>query len=504
MRGSDTDPVVIRLRREIQQTLRNGLRAAGLADLHLVMAEMKKRARQSQVFIPERTLRRYLNERNPTGIPKEPKDATREALRLLAQMGNVEDAAMSLCEELWRHCHMKRTRGLAPSEPTEEGWIPSVWYAIIPPQDSRRYTSIDRYSVTRQERETLSGTIVRLSPPSESGLRWEFSGTRHGVEGLFLVFRPLDADNPASHGTIALQQVEYRPLRYRGTYTRLDRDSSHHRLLTREIALHPEVPLEAFRRVALLDLDNTLRGDWTIRRWMEFLSRSGSDAAKRGLPQIEDMVKLFSKGTIDHDKLARSCADIYAEAMRGELVEDFDDWAAVFVQGPDSGSLFDFVKPLVEDLAHRGVAPVIISGAPQKVVKRHARRLGIPQVFGLTLGTADEGGRRYDGTVVDNPGLGVRKRSIVRALVEQEREVVLAIGDSESDEPLWQAAPYRVIVGDRVLPDPEDANRTLIVHPGRTAWPEIAGWLDARLEVEEWLQYESESLEIDAQANGDK
>jgi hypothetical protein len=157
---------------------------------------MKRRAKERHVFVPERTLRRYLDERDPSGIPKEPKYASREALRLLAQMGNVEDAVMSLCEELWRHCDMKKIRQPASPQPIEEGWIPSVWYGIIPPQDSRRYTSIDRYLVTRQERETLSGTILRLSPPSESGLRWEFSGTRHGSEGLFLVFRPLDADNP--------------------------------------------------------------------------------------------------------------------------------------------------------------------------------------------------------------------------------------------------------------------------------------------------------------------
>lgn len=42
-----------------------------------------------------------------------------------------------------------------------------------------------------------------------------------------------------------------------------------------------------------------------------------------------------------------------------------------------------------------------------------------------------------------------------------------------------------VIVGDRVRPDQWDADRTLVVHPGRTSWPDIAEWLDARLDVED-------------------
>jgi phosphoserine phosphatase len=306
------------------------------------------------------------------------------------------------------------------------------------------------------------------------------------------VFRPLNAENATSRGTIALRQVEYRPLRHRGTYTRLDLDpAGHRRLVTRELTLRSDIPPEAFRRVALLDLDNTLRKDWTIRRWLRFLSRNGMDSASEALSEIEELMASFAEGRFDHDELARRCADAYAAGMRDGSVEDIDDWAAVFVQGPDADALHDFAKPLVEDLIERGIAPVIVSGAPRKVVRRHARRLGIAEAFGLTLGTvapeevADAAGARYDGTVTDNPGLAARKGALVRELIEGGREIVLAVGDSESDEPLWEAAPYRVIVGERMSPDQWDAGRTLVIHPGTTPWPEIAGWLDSRLDAED-------------------
>jgi phosphoserine phosphatase len=489
MNGSEGDPVVIRLRREIHSTLQTGLRSAGLAEVHQVLDEMKRRTKERHSFVPERTLRRYLHERDGSGIPKDPKDATRESLRLLAQMGHVEEPVMRLCDELWTYCHRERSQ----AEGLAEG-IPSTWFGVISRQHARPYTSIDRWTVTKQEHEMLSGTIVRLSPPSERGLRWHFSGTRQGFEGLFLVFRPLNAENATSRGTIALRQVEYRPLRYRGTYTRLDLDpSGHRRLVTRELTLRPDVPPEAFRRVALLDLDNTLRKDWTIRRWLKFLSRNGMSSASEALSKIENLMAAFAKGQIDHDELARQCADVYAEGMRDGSVEDIDDWAAVFVQGPDADALHDFAKPLVEDLIERGIAPVIVSGAPRKVVKRHARRLGISEAFGLTLGTVAQGeatdsaGPRYDGTVTDNPGLAARKGALVRSLIEEGGEIVLAVGDSESDEPLWEAAPHRVIVGDRVPPDPWDVDRTLVIHPGTTPWPDVAEWLDAHLDIEDLL-----------------
>lgn len=114
--------------------------------------------------------------------------------------------------------------------------------------------------------------------------------------------------------------------------------------------------------------------------------------------------------------------------------------------------------------------------------------------FGLTLGTiaqdgaADAAGPRYDGTVTDNPGLAARKSAVVRSLIEAGREIVLAVGDSESDEPLWEAAPYRIIVGERVRPDQWDADKTLVIHPDTTPWPDVAEWLDTRLDVEDLFE----------------
>lgn len=53
------------------------------------------------------------------------------------------------------------------------------------------------------------------------------------------------------------------------------------------------VPPEAFRRVALLDLDNTLRKDWTVRRWLRFLGRNGMSSASEALAEIEKLMGSF-------------------------------------------------------------------------------------------------------------------------------------------------------------------------------------------------------------------
>jgi phosphoserine phosphatase len=223
-----------------------------------------------------------------------------------------------------------------------------------------------------------------------------------------------------------------------------------------------------------------------LRHWLRFLARNGLAGVAEQARHIEkEIVDRFLEGHIDHDEFARRAAEAYAAVMRNQRVEEVDDWAAVFVQGPGARSIHGFAKTLVDHLIVKGIAPVIVSGAPHEIVQRHARRLGIVEAFGLRLGTTTEDGvLRFDGTIADNPGVAVRKRAIVRTLMEEEREIVLAVGDSESDQPLWDAAPLRIVVGERVLPDESDAERTLTLHPERTTWPEIARWLDARLPEE--------------------
>jgi hypothetical protein len=53
----------------------------------------------------------------------------------------------------------------------------------------------------------------------------------------------------------------------------------------------------------------------------------------------------------------------------------------------------------------------------------------------------------YTGVIASNPGLSETKRAHAASLSGEGHEIMLAVGDSPSDAPLFEASPSVIVVG---------------------------------------------------------
>lgn len=222
--------------------------------------------------------------------------------------------------------------------------------------------------------------------------------------------------------------------------------------------------------VALFDWDGTLHQRATIRAFAGFL-------VERGLldEAVDDEMEVayleYQSGVSTHDVLVERVVGAYAAAMAGHAVGAIEEQAEAFVQ-VDARSLRPFAVGLLERVARMGIEPIIISGSPEVVLRHHALRLPIRQLFGVLL---DEREGRYVGTVAHNTGLAREKAATVRAIAAS-RPVVLALGDSRSDLPLLHAARLPVLVGE--TPMDEEPRALLVGADGsglEAVWAALAG-----------------------------
>jgi phosphoserine phosphatase len=341
--------------------------------------------------------------------------------------------------------------------------------------------AIDSVTVTDQDAEQLSGTISREYPPSDKGLRWRFEGTRVGFAAIFVYFSPLDQNNPSSRGIIALQQVENRPFRYRGTLTRLAIRGPRHELISRAHTLY--LP-DTYRRVAILDLDDWLLTRTALISWLRFLDSRSVVSSRECLRLEERLAGHFRQGQIGRDELADRCARAYAEVINGQAVAGLDSEMDVFISGVEADRRRRFAERLVKAVMTLGVVPIIVTRAPIELAKKYAQLLDVDEVYGLLLGAVDEPESRYDGTIINNPGTSLGRRTVVEAVDDAQREIVLAVGSEwTADDPLWKAAPCRIVLQNGQVP--LDAADVLIVQPLAPNWAEITQWLNTHLRPNE-------------------
>jgi HAD superfamily phosphoserine phosphatase-like hydrolase len=469
---------IVRLQSAARDVLLKALGENGYLDARSVYMAMKKRHSEgtTAAVVPARSIARYMRE----GPPVAPRGGTYASFSALGQLVDVQEELLGACRQLWSRNRQRDDDGArdvdsvrpAPRGPTES------WYQIIPAQDGRPYASIDIVEIDRISNDEFEGTIERVSPPHERSYHWTVSGTTYGTAAIFASFFPWEQDNVISRGAMMLQWKGYRVLRYEGTYWRLSDDGA--RRMERSLVWERDVMQTALHDVALLDLDNTLRVGWSLRPWLAFLSRNGIEQADACIGSTNALFEEYlTSNHADHDALAISCAQAYAEMAKGISVTEMDEAGATFVNNYDATNVHDFVSPLVEYLKARKIAPVIVSGAPLELVKHHAARLGVEQYFGLKLAVNEHG--CFDGGIEKNPGVAAEKRNVVREIKNLGRVATLAVGDSESDLPLWDAAPNKIVVGSRA-PEPEwPSDKTLRVDPSNSSWNQIQEWLDANV-----------------------
>ncbi|MEA2686538.1 MAG: hypothetical protein QOE93_1733 [Actinomycetota bacterium] len=231
------------------------------------------------------------------------------------------------------------------------------------------------------------------------------------------------------------------------------------------------------RRVALLDWDNTLHDGWTLEPWVRFLVEEGF-APPQLATDGEQLTLDYLEGRLDgHSDLAHRANTLYATAAAGWVTGDLDALARVFLVEVDHRLVFPFVPDLLAWLVEEGIQPVVVTGAPTELVRGYVQPFG-GRVIGLTL--AEDGGGRYTGAIVRNPGPGAEKTRVVAEIEGDGLEVVLGAGDSDSDLPLLQAARRQVVVGNPALAEAFPGT-SLVVDPRTTTGADIRRGLDRLL-----------------------
>jgi phosphoserine phosphatase len=389
-----------------------------------------------------------------TGAPLHPKDASRRILKYLDEALGAAGSLYEQCEEFWN-------RTSVPTAPRSE-----TWYQVIAPTppdgqaSGRPFFSIDRVELTVNG-EDLFATMTRIAPESneEFGLRWEATGYARGAH-RFLAFNSWDAHNPRSYGVIGLRRVGYvRQEDYEGFYTRSDDVAGYGECQPphRPIRWHRSPPRKAWPRVALLDWDNSLCSGWTVRPFLAYLARHDAVGQREALVDLDDAFAKYP-GQLSHSELAAVATNIYARAVDGQLVGDINALATTFVStDEEQRRIYPWTSALMQQLVRQGIAPVLVSGAPSPVLRAWSRRLGVEEVVALDLPSVKKDtGERYEGALEArvNPGTREGKQGIVEQVIKSGREVVLALGDSESDRPLWESTNAGICIG------PHDATMT--------------------------------------------
>lgn len=223
------------------------------------------------------------------------------------------------------------------------------------------------------------------------------------------------------------------------------------------------------QKIALLDWDRSLHRNWTIEDWLKHLARRERIAAD--VPAGWHRLRGRYPEELSHDQLAVQANDLYARSVAGLDVRTLAIEARAFVEGEDAARILQWVPALLQELWRRDVEPVVVTGAPHVVVEEHARRLGISHVLGLVLEARDG---RLTGRLEARPGTSESKRRVVADLVASGWRPVLAVGDSESDRPLLDAAPAQLIIGNRALRDVYALTAFLVEEDSTAAAVELA------------------------------
>jgi len=200
-------------------------------------------------------------------------------------------------------------------------------------------------------------------------------------------------------------------------------------------------------RIALVDWDGTIRKDFTIKPWVRHLMHARLLSSKVN-DQLERLFLSYYENMISHDDLARLSATVYAHSLSGRSRRLIARHAHRFLIS-DPNQLFGFSMKLLSTLREQGIAVIVISGAPMEILQLYRRSLGVEAVHGLDIESKNG---LYTGNVLRNPGILMEKEEVVQQILGQyNARVVMAMGNSPSDSPLFQAAPVNVIVNNTSL-----------------------------------------------------
>jgi len=148
---------------------------------------------------------------------------------------------------------------------------------------------------------------------------------------------------------------------------------------------------------------------------------------------------------------------IFGRCLREMEVEEIKrlakDW--VTEQMSSEKSLFyDYTKPIIDHTSKMGIYSVIITGAPDFLVKPIADQLGVPFYFGMEFETKNKNEEQesesskelFTGAVRYITGKKDSKKKICDKLDEQNKPRLIGMGNSDADEPILDATETSILV----------------------------------------------------------
>lgn len=202
-------------------------------------------------------------------------------------------------------------------------------------------------------------------------------------------------------------------------------------------------------RICLADWDGTLRRGYTAQDWLRFLSQSGvTDSYYSDL--FDKALQDYSHSKFGYATLVESCCEIYTAALNGASLDEITKKSFEFQSILEIG-LFSFTRNLLTALWKAKYEVIVISGAPEEPLLPFFRAFSSFRFFGLKLEINEHG--FYTGRTLENNGLRASKKTIVANILPHGANAVLALGNSESDFPLFQRSNIKFYITDKYSPD---------------------------------------------------
>jgi len=217
-------------------------------------------------------------------------------------------------------------------------------------------------------------------------------------------------------------------------------------------------------KLALIDWDGTMRKNFTIIDWIEFLVKNNKNKNINILKTINTYFLEYKNKIITHDKLAEIVAIEYANYICGMKEKYIEDMAHKFLL-KDKFNLFAYTTELFEYLATKNIKPIIISGCPLIILNSYNNFIKVDSIFGLNIAT--ENGY-YTNKVLINPGMSKVKETIVNKLNLVNKKAYVAFGNSTSDIPLFNNSMINIVINNNQL-SLHSQNKQVLINNENTA-----------------------------------
>ena len=217
------------------------------------------------------------------------------------------------------------------------------------------------------------------------------------------------------------------------------------------------------QKFAIFDWDGVLRPGFLLVDWAEHLDNL-SEFESGKLSLMKNYLRAYHAQELPYSDIASIIPEIYAQGLRGFSVDRHLGIAADYAASsefrssltPLAAQLLNFIQTAEQ------LHAVIISGGPASILDSFGASTGFFEVWAVKVAVANN---VFTGEILDNPAVKDRKQELIERYFPPER-ILLAAGDSESDQPMLVAATYRITVGAALADKWQGEPNALVLPPG--------------------------------------